>query len=180
MTTEEKLVLGAKELEPTAWTQIYSRDYRKIYCFIYRRLGESSTAEDLTANVFLKAVEGINNYKYRGFSLTAWLLAISRNLVADYFRRIGRSPEVPLNMELISRNPSPDQLAETAWETEELYKALGHLTEEQRQVVILRFIDGLSTAEVSYLLNRAEGAIRALQHRALASLRRIMTEGTKR
>ena len=90
MTDEEKLVIGAKELDPDAWRQIYDRDYRKIYFFIYRRVGNSSLAEDLTSGVFLRALEGIAKYKYQGFTLTAWFLAISRNLVADHFRRTGR------------------------------------------------------------------------------------------
>ena len=176
MTDEEKLVIGAKELDPEAWSQIYDRDYRKICSFIYRRVGNSSLAEDLTAGVFLKALEGIAKYKYQGFALTAWFLAISRNLVADHFRRTGRAPEQPLNLELTSGRPTPEQLAEGTWQREALYQALDHLTEEQREVVTLRFIDGLSTAEVSHLLDRGEGAVRALQHRAIASLRRIMTQ----
>ena len=176
MTAEEQLVLNAKQFNPEAWTQIYDRDYRTIYSFIYRRVGASALAEDLTSGVFLKAVEGIAKFKYRGTSLTAWLLTIGRNLVADHYRRMSGSPEQTLPLDRASEGPSPEQLAEATLQREELYRALDHLTEEQKQVVTLRFIDGLSTAEVSYLLDREEGAIRALQHRAVASLRRIMAE----
>ena len=179
MTDEEKLVMGAKELDPEAWCQIYDRDYRKIFSFIYRRVGNPSLTEDLTAGVFLKALEGIAKYKYQGLTLTAWFLAISRNLVADHFRRTGRAPEQSLNLDLTSGNPTPEQLAENTWRREVLYRALERLSEEQRQVVTLRFIDGLSTSEVGHLMNRREGAVRALQHRAIASLRRIMTEETR-
>ncbi len=179
MTDEEKLVVGAKEMDPEAWRQIYDRDYRKIYFFIYRRVGNSSLAEDLTSGVFLRALEGIAKYKYQGFTLTAWFLAISRNLVADHFRRTGRAPEQPLNLDVTSGKPTPEQLVEGTWQREVLYQALEHLSEEQRQVVSLRFIDGLSTSEVGHLMNRREGAVRALQHRAIASLRRIMTEETR-
>jgi len=104
------------------------------------------------------------------------LLTIGRNQVADHYRRMSGSPEQTLPLDRASESPSPEQLAEATLQREELYRALDHLTEEQKQVVTLRFIDGLSTAEVSYLLDREEGAIRALQHRAVASLRRIMAE----
>ena len=179
MTDEEKLVIGAKELDQEAWSQIYDRDYRKIYSFIYRRVGNTSLAEDLTAGVFLKALEGIAKYKYQGFTLTAWFLTIGRNLVADHFRRTGRAPEQPLNLDLTSGKPAPEQLAEDAWQREDLQRAMENLSEEQRQVVTLRFIDGLSTSEVGHLMNRKEGAVRALQHRAIASLRKIMTKETQ-
>ena len=112
MTDEERLVIGAKEMDSEAWGQIYDRDYRKIYFFIYRRVGNSSLAEDLTAGVFLRALEGIAKYKYQGFTLTAWFLAISRNLVADHFRRTGRAPEQPLNLDVTSGKPTPEQLVE--------------------------------------------------------------------
>ena len=179
MTGEEKLVISAKELDPEAWRQIYDRDYRKIYYFIYRRVGNATLAEDLTAEVFLKALEGIAKYKYQGFALTVWFLTIGRNLVADHFRRSGRAPEQALILDVTSGKPTPEQLAEGNWQREVLYQALEHLNEEQRQVVTLRFIDGLSTLEVSHLMNRREGAIRASQHRAIASLRRMMTEETR-
>ena len=176
MTDEEKLVIGAKKLDPEAWRRIYDRDYRKIYTFIYRRVGNSSLAEDLTSGVFLRALEGIAKYKYQGFTLTAWFLAISRNLVADHFRRTGRAPEQPLDLDVASGKPTPEQLVEGTWQRGVLYRAMEHLNEEQRQVVTLRFIDGLSTSEVGHLMNRRGGAVRALQHRAIASLRRIMTK----
>ena len=176
MTDEEKLVLAAKELDPAAWTHMYDGYYRTIYAYVYRRVGNSSLAEDLTASVFIRALEGIGKYKYRGTPLIAWFLTITHNMVVDPFRRNGRAPEVPLNLKLVSRDPSPDQIAEANLQKERLHKALGRLTEDQRQVVTLRFIDGLNISEVSHLLDRPEGTIKALQHRAIGSLRRIMTE----
>lgn len=115
----------------------------------------------MTASAFLRALEGIGKYKYRGIPLAAWLMSITRNLVVDHFRRAGRSPQEPLDLELISKEPSPEQIAEAAVLGDQLQGALEHLTEEQRQVVVLRFVDGLSSQEVSHLLNKPEGAIRA-------------------
>ena len=99
--------------------------------------------------------------------------------MADHFRRTGRTPEQPLNLDVKSGRPTPEQLGEGAWQKEALCRALEHLSEEQWQVVNLRFIDGLSTSEGGHLMNRRDGAIRALQHRAIASLRRIMNEETR-
>ena len=174
MTDEEKLVLKARELDPQAWSHIFDRHYGSVYAYVCRRVGSPPLAEDLTASVFVRALEGIGKYKYRGIPLAAWLMSITRNLVIDHFRRAGRSPQEPLDLELISKEPSPEQVAEQAVLREQLRGALEHLTEEQRQVVVLRFVDGLSSQEVSHLLDKPEGAIRALQHRALASLRRFL------
>jgi len=140
-------------------------------------VGNPSQAEDLAANVFVRAVEAIGRYKYTGIPFAAWLISIARNLVVDHFRRAGRSLEEPLEVDLVSKGPSPEQEAEQAVLRAQLQGALEHLTEEQRQVVVLRFIDGLRSTEVAHLLNKPEGAIRALQHRALASLRRLLSKG---
>ena len=175
MTDEEKLVLDAKAMDPQAWSHIFDRHYRSVYAYAYRRVGNPSSAEDLAASVFVRALEGIDRYRYRGIPFAAWLMSIARNLVVDHFRRTGRSPEQHLDFELVSKEPSPQQMAEQSLLKDQLNEALGHLTEEQRQVVVLRFVDGLSSREVAHLLDKREGAIRALQHRALASLRGLLS-----
>ena len=179
MTDEETLVVKAKELDPEAWSQIYRRHYQAKFAYAYRRLGNRTLAEDLAASVFPKGLEGIGKYKYRGTPLVAWLITMTRNLVADHFRRTGRTPQQPLDLEIVSKGPSPDQLAQEALQRERLYKALESLTNEQRQVVTLRLIDGLGTQEVGHLLNKSEGSIKALQHRAMVSLRQLLSEEVK-
>ena len=174
LSDEAILIQKAKEFDSEAWTQIYRHHYPKIYAYLCHRLGDIDLAEDIAAKVFLHAVEGIGSFTYRGFSLSSWLFRIAHNQVVDHLRRKAKVKTEPLTEELLAKSGLVQEAMEEVLVREDLNLALKNITEEQRQVVLLKFFSGLSNAEVARIIGKPEGAVKALQHRALASLRRIL------
>lgn len=171
---EALLIQKAKEFDSEAWTQIYQSHYPKIYAYLRYRLRDINLAEDIAGDVFLRAVEGIRSYKYRGSSLLAWLYRIAHNRMVDHFRHKDRLNIQPLTDEVIAESSTAQNTMEGPLVREELNSALTNITEDQRQVVLLKFFGGLNNAEVAQIIGKSEGAVKGLQHRALASLRRIL------
>ena len=174
LSDEAILIQKAKDFDSEAWAQIHRRHYPKIYAYLRYRIGDIDLAEDMAANVFLHAVEGIGSFTYRGFSLSAWLFRIAHNQVVDHLRRKAKVATEPLTEELLAKEGAVDETIEGALVRAELSLALENIPMEQRQAVLLKFFGGLSNAEVARIIRKPEGAVKALQHRALASLRRIM------
>lgn len=150
--------------------QIYDAYAERVYRYLYHRLGNVSLAEDLTADVFLRMLESSGSARFCQVSLAPWLYSLAHNRLVDYFRR---HKELPLPEE--EDEPTNDFLA-TELDRWELRTALRRLTPEQQQVIALKFLEGLSNAQVAVALGKPESAIKALQHRALASLRRLLEE----
>ncbi len=174
---EAELVARAKQFDRTAIAELYRRYVQRIYRYVYYWVGDEPTAEDLTAEVFLRALESLTTYSYRGVPFVAWLYRIAQARVADHHRRRARRGEkLPLDEGLISTEENLAALAERRETYKDLYAALQRLTAEQRQVIVLKFVAGLKNEEIAYVLDKSEGAIKALQHRALASLQRILGE----
>jgi RNA polymerase sigma-70 factor (ECF subfamily) len=132
---------------------------------------EHEAAEDLAAEVFLEAVRGIRRYRYRGTPLRAWLYRIAHNLTADEQRRRIRQGTVP---EGAAPERGVPDFADGVAERGALLQALRQLTNDQQQVVILRFIEGLSLAETASVMRRPQGAVKSLQHRAMQRLRALL------
>jgi len=172
--TPERLVEEAQAYSQEAWAQIYDAYYVKLFDYCYLRTGDRAAAEDLAADVYLEALRGIRRYRYRGVPLSAWLYRIARNLTADHLRRAGGRPTVSLGEDPgHAQLRAPDETDRSAlWQ--EVRAALRRLTEDQQQVIILRFFQGLSHEETAAVMGRRPGAVRALQNRALTALRRIM------
>jgi RNA polymerase sigma-70 factor (ECF subfamily) len=170
---EEKLLQRAKGYDSEALTLLYRRHVGPIYRYIYLRVGQEDLAQDLTADVFLRALEGIGSFQYRGVPFAAWLFRIAHDRVVDHFRRRGMVGS-SLKAEAVVDWRDPVARAEERAERERLRRAMEELTEEQRQVVALRFGEGFTSAEVARMLGKSEGAVKALQYRALAALRRIL------
>ncbi len=173
---EAKLIRRAKEGDPTAFAEIYDRHQPAIYRYIFRQVGNVATAEDLTGEAFVRLVEKIDRFTYRGRPLLAWLYTIARNLVTDHQRRAGRFLMLPLNERLEANTDAPEEVVEHRLAQHKLIAAIARLTESQRQVILLRFIEGLDNKIVAQVLNKSIGAVKALQHRALVSLRRILEQ----
>jgi RNA polymerase sigma-70 factor (ECF subfamily) len=171
---ETRLVQRAKEGDPAAFAELYDRYQPAIYRYIFYRVDNTATAEDLTSEVFVRLVERIDRFRYRGRPLLAWLYTIARNLVMDHHRRAGRSIPLALDTPQIADMPDPEEMAEGALEQQRLAAALSCITEDQRDVIILKFIEGLDNETVAQTLGKSVGAVKALQHRALAALRRVM------
>ena len=171
---EARLIQRAKQGAPAAFTEIYDLHQPAIYRYVYYRVSEAATAEDLTAEVFVRLVEKIDRFTYHGRPLLAWLYTIARNLITDHYRRTGQATMLPLDDQLVAETDDLEEAAERGLAQRRLAAALPHLTEDQRQVVLLKFIEGLSNAEVAQVLGKPVGAVKSLQHRALAALRRIL------
>ena len=174
--SEEELLSKAKDFGGPALSELYDRYETKIFTYIYRRTGEQALAEDLTAQLFLKMLEAIRKGNAWQTSFSGWLYRIAHNIVIDYYRRRERQSHVSIDEAptLTATEHNPVQTAEMNMDVEQLQSAIQRLTDEQGQVVSLRFLDGYSIAEVAEMLDKTEGAIKALQYRAVASLRQIL------
>ncbi len=176
---ERMLVLRAAKHDPEAFALLYDRFVDKIYKYIYYKVGTKSDAEDLTAQVFLKAWEAIGKYRVTEHPFSAWLYRIAHNLVVDYFRT--RRDAVPIEeaTRLEEKQADLDDLTEAHLTAETLQRAISRLTRDQQQVIILRFLEGYSTEQVAEIMGKGQGAVRTLQHRALAGLERVFRRGAE-
>ena len=161
-------------MERAAIGALYRQHVQAIYRYIYYRVGDEHTAEDLTAEVFLRAIEGLPNYEPRGVPFAAWLYRIAQARVADHFRQEGRTGTVAIEEDWPSGEASPSIKVEQLVYHEALRAAVNQLTPDQQQVIILKFVEGLGNAEVAHILGKTEGAVKSLQHRALNTLHRLM------
>ena len=172
---ERELVRRAQQRDRGAFAEIYERYHSTIYTHIYYRVGDPSTAEDLTSEVFVRVVGSIDGFVYRDRPLLTWLYTIARNLIIDHRRRAGRATMLPLDERLENGSEDVERAAELALSRRRLAVALDELTDDQRHVIILRFIEGRSLEEVAEIVGKSVGAVKALQHRALDSLRRVLS-----
>ncbi|MBC7231745.1 MAG: sigma-70 family RNA polymerase sigma factor [Chloroflexi bacterium] len=170
---ESALLKRAREYDQAAIAEIYDRYSVRIYNYIYHRLGNAPLAEDLTATVFLRMLEAIRSSKAWQTSFSGWLYRIAHNLVVDHFRA-GRQDDVPLDEWPVASHEHPADVAERSLTQQRLRAAISQLTEEQSLVITLKFLEGMSNAEIAQLMGKSEGAIKSLQFRALAALRRII------
>ena len=171
---EWDLVRRAQEYDEAALEALYQTYYPKIYNYAFLQMGDVHASEDLAADVMLKMLESIKSYQFRGLPFGAWVFRIARNRLIDLHRRRRRRGEVDLSETLVSTLASPQALAEQAIERGQIQIALKHLTDEQRQVIVLKFIEGFDNRSAGRVMNRSEGAIKSLQHRAIGSLRRVL------
>ncbi len=152
---------------------LYERYVSRIYSYIYYRTGNQHDAEDLTARVFFRALRHVENYKDRGLPLSAWLYRIAHNLVANWHRDNSRRNEVPLDEILLVRHGGdlPEVVLIENEEKEKLLKVIHHLPADRQQLILLKFGEHLSNAEIGRVMGRSEGAVKSLYHRTLLSLR---------
>ncbi len=174
--SEEQLLELASSFDEGALGELYDRYESKIYSYIYRRTGAPALAEDLTAQVFLKMLEAINSDKGWRSSFSGWLYRIAHNLVIDYYRKRDRRQHVSIDDApvLTASSYDPVEAAESTLDAERLRAAIRRLTDEQAAVVSLRFLEGYSISEVAEMMDKTEGAIKALQYRAVATLRDLL------
>jgi RNA polymerase sigma-70 factor (ECF subfamily) len=177
---EESLVRRAQQHDQTALTQIYETNFDRIYRYIVLKIGDRTEAEDMTQQVFLSAFKSISAYKHRGTPFSSWLFRIAHNQVVDYLRKKSKRATVPLEESLASSSNGgvdPGLEAERNLAIERLAWATRQLTRAQREVISLRFAGELSVAQVAKAMGKSEGAIKALQHSAIVSLRKILSAG---
>lgn len=174
MTDETTLLKRAKAYDPAALTELYDRYAPQMYAYIYRRVSDAALAEDLTGELFLRMLRAIQNERTWRDSFIAWLYRIAHNLVVDHYRRQPPQPTLSLDEELVTGDNDPAAAAQDALARERLRAAITRLTPEQQEVLALRFGEGLTAREAAGVMHKTIGAIEALQHRAVAALRRIL------
>jgi len=161
--------------DPNAFGELYDRYVERVYRYLYFRSGSHPEAEDLTEQVFLKAWEAIGRYRWQGRPFLAWLYRLAHNAHIDHVR--SQKPTTSLN-----NDDRPVELASAAAQVELsrtldadlLARAMGQLTTEQQQVIVMKFLEGMDNEQIAASMDKREGAIRALQMRALMSLRRVL------
>jgi RNA polymerase sigma-70 factor (ECF subfamily) len=172
---EERLVERAKQRDQEAFAQLYEEYFDRIYRYIVFKIGDEMEAEDMTQQVFLKALRSISSFRWKGVSFSAWLFRIAHNQVVDYLRRKAKRVAVPLDEAIVSGGDNPQKVTEQRADIEQVLAAAKHLTKAQREVISLRFAGDLSVAEVAKAMGRSVGAVKALQHSAVVALRKAMS-----
>jgi len=173
---EQELVRRAQQQDKEAFAELYEVYFDKIYRYIVLKIGDRTEAEDMTQQVFLKALKFLPSYKRRNVPFSAWLYRIAHNQVVDYYRKSSRQKSCELTEAITPDDPNenPQQQTELKVDIEHLVKATRKLTKAQQEVIALRFSSDLPVAEVARLMGKSEGAVKALQHSAVAALRKIL------
>ncbi len=171
--TDEKALARASEGDNEAFSVLYSRYVERIYSYIYYHTGNTSDAEDLTARVFHRAIGHISTYTDRGVPFSAWLYRIAHNLVANWHRDNSRRREVPLedHLDLPQHGDAPETALVKTQDLEKLLVAIRKLPADRQQIIILKFTQQMTNAEIAVIMARSEGAIKSLYHRTLLELR---------
>lgn len=153
----------------------YDQYHPPIYRYVYRQVGEVETARDLAAETFRRLLAAVQQGHGPGENLKAWLYQVAHNLVIDYYRRQKHRAHLPLTEELVDGNDDPVLSAELRLSAGQVRAALQRLTPEQRQVIVLKYLEGMDNAEVAAIMGKPTGAVKSLQHRALVALRSELT-----
>lgn len=175
MRTEAQLLEQARRFDPDALRALHNRLYEPVQRYVHFKVSDPQASEDLTSEVFLRMLEALKKGKQWKTTPDAWIFGIARNVVADHYRKTSRRNEVVLDERLaMPDEQNPTQRVIVAEEHEELAQAITVLTDEQRDVVLLRFMEGLSINDVAEAMGKTPGAVKGLQHRALRALSEAM------
>lgn len=170
---EERLVREAVSGNQDAFTRLYNEHFDRVYRYVYFRTSKRSEAEDLTQEVFLKALQSIGSFKWREVPFAAWLFRIAHNLVIDNARKQSKQKTAPLEEAWAVSVEDPVALTEQKSEMADLAAAMKKLPPAQQEVISLRFIAEMPIAEVAKVLKKSEGTVKALQFNGTVALRKI-------
>lgn len=172
---ERLIVDAARAGSDAALSELYSLYFPRVYRYILARTGNTYDAEDLTEEVFMKVLEAIERFEWREAPFSAWLFRIAHNAVISQRRKDGaRGRSAPLTEGLALDSQGPDELVENRLALNEIMNAAQKLPDAQRQVIALRFGAGLSVAETARAMNKGEGNVKVIQHKAIAKLREMV------
>src|SRR5215472_5209493 len=162
---DERLLIEAAQQDPSRFAELYENNFHRVYAFIARRVGDRAEAEDITAEVFHQALSNIRRFEWRGVPFAAWLLRIAANTLADRWQKAAKSREV--NFDVLEEPGIDDEVERRAM----LFQLVDRLPQDQRLVILRRFVDQKSVKEIAHEMGRTEGAVKQLQFRALENLR---------
>lgn len=176
--SEEYWLKGARKLDEEALASIYDAFSSALYRYAVHQLGDAQAAEDIVSETFFRLLRSIGAGGGPEKHLKSYLYRVAHNLIIDQYRR---NPIIEVNIDseisaLADGNKNPERQVETSFEQEELRNNLWNLTADQRQVIVLKYLEGLNNQEVADVLGKPVGAIKALQHRGLNSLRRMLAK----
>ena len=172
---ERSLVDAAREGDGAALSELYNLYFPRVYRYILARTGNTYDAEDLAEEVFMRMLAAIERFEWRDAPFSAWLFRIAHNAVISQRRRDGaRGPSAPLSESLPMNSLGPEELVEKRMALNEIMRAAETLPDAQRQVISLRFAAGLSVAETARVMNKGEGNVKVIQHKAIVKLREMM------
>jgi RNA polymerase sigma-70 factor, ECF subfamily len=177
-TDDNSLIASAAAGDTEAFGTLYERHAPRVSRHAYFLTGDAVLAEDITAQVFLKAFEAIPRYEERGLPFTAWLLRITCNLVINHKKahKNNGHAQLPETLEADEGEHSPETSCESKMDGERVWREVKKLPNEQRQVIVMRFVDDLGYPDIAGILGKSVGAVRVIQFRALANLRHMMED----
>jgi RNA polymerase sigma-70 factor (ECF subfamily) len=167
--TDERLLIEAAQRDPSRFAELYEINFDRVYAYILHRVRDRELAEDLTAEVFHQALANLSRFQWRGVPFAAWLIRIASNAIADRFQSAAVRHETATDT--LDRAPSTDRDDEAIERRAMLFKLVDSLPEDQRLVLIRRFVEQRSVREIAEEIGRSEGAVKQLQFRALETLR---------
>jgi RNA polymerase sigma-70 factor (ECF subfamily) len=176
VTSEHALLERARAYDADALGELYDQYAPLIYAYLYRRVHDAQLAEDLTSEGFVRVLQAIQSEQFWHTSFRGWLYRIAHNLVVDHYRKQPPAPMLALDEQLVAVQGDPDSALAEKLSRQGLLAAISQLTLDQQQVLVLRFGQQLAAREVAEVMDKSVGAVEALQHRALAALRRILKE----
>ena len=175
MQDEMALLARARTLDPDALTIIHATYYAPIFRYVAFRVGDRYVAEDLTSEVFTRLLSALRDRNAPQNTLRGWLYGVAARVVSDHHRQHYRAPQVELDESIVSREAGPAESVEALLTREDLKRAMAELTEEQQNVIALRFGYDMPIQEVARTLGKSEGAVKQLQARAIAALAHKMS-----
>ena len=169
---EKELIERAKQ-DKDAFGELYERYIERIYNYVYYRTGNAADAEDLTAKIFIRAMQHIGNYEHQGVPFSAWLYRIAHNLVANWHRDRSRRQIIALDdiVQWHAHGETPEFFTELMEDKERLALAIHRLPADRQELLTLKFVERLPNADIGDIMGRSEGAIKSLYHRTLLALR---------
>jgi RNA polymerase sigma-70 factor (ECF subfamily) len=176
MQATDDLITSAQNGSPEAAGELYQSHHPAIFRYLFYRTGDRLAAEDLTGDVFLKMVQALPHFTGGMTAFRAWLYQIARNLSIDHLRKGRAHPIQALNDDQPSTGADPARVSEGNMSSEALLSAINRLNDDQKDVLLLRFIEGLPLAETARTLHKSEDAVKGLQRRALIALRESLNE----
>jgi len=175
---DEQIIKQVKNGDAEAYGMLYEQYAEVIFRYIYSHLESRLDAEDLTEEIFLRAWRALPKYDERGLPFSAFLFRIARNSLIDYYRQRKNVQSIE-DIELQSKEAGPEEAVEMRIENHNLRDTIAKLREDYRNVLIFRFLSGLSPEETAQVMQRSVGAVRVLQHRALSALKDLMERGSR-
>jgi len=163
---QERLLIEAAQKDPRRFAELYETNFERVYAFIVRRVHDRTEAEDLTSEVFWHALSNLSKFEWRGVPFAVWLYRIAANTLADRSRKLSRQNFQPVPDDDLERSIWPDIERRAA-----LFQLVDSLPEDQRSVIIQRFVEQKSIRDIAQEFGKSEGAIKQLQYRALENLR---------